>query len=231
MNKIVERLIQYIKKDTSYKIDTGIDFAALGAIIFRRVYALWCALWMCLFLKEWKLPLFVGRQVQIHHRNLVSIGRSVTIGDFVIIDALSRDGITLGDNVKVGSFTMIETTGVLEKLGKGFQIGKNSNLGDYNYVGAAGGVKIGENVLIGQRVSFHSENHLFDRLDIPIKRQGTEQKGIIVEDDCWIGAGTIILDGVVIGRGCVVAAGSVVTKSFPENSVIGGVPAKFIKHR
>lgn len=54
---------------------------------------------------------------------------------------------------------------------------------------------------------------------------------IIVEDDVWIGFGATILSGLTIGRGSVIAAGSVVTKSFPPYSVIGGNPAKLIKYR
>ena len=49
--------------------------------------------------------------------------------------------------------------------------------------------------------------------------------------NCWIGSKVTFLDGVKIGQGCVVAAGSVVTKSFPDFSVIGGVPAKMLKER
>ena len=54
---------------------------------------------------------------------------------------------------------------------------------------------------------------------------------IIIGNDCWIGRGATILGGVTIGDGCVIAAGSVVTKSFPDNVIIGGVPAKIIKDR
>lgn len=54
---------------------------------------------------------------------------------------------------------------------------------------------------------------------------------IIVEDDVWIGLQSIIMSGVTIGRGSIIAAGSVVTKSIPEFSIVGGNPAKFIKNR
>ena len=66
-------------------------------------------------------------------------------------------------------------------------------------------------------------------MKIPIRLQGTSHKGIIVGDNCWIGAKATILDGVRIGNGCVIAAGSVVTKSFPDNVIIAGNPAKIIK--
>jgi len=104
-------------------------------------------------------------------------------------------------------------------------------LGDYNFVGAAGGIRIGANVLIGQGVRFHSENHVFRRVDIPIKEQGVTNEGIVVEDDVWLGSGVIVLDGVTIGRGAIVAAGSVVTKDVPPLAIVGGVPAKIIKFR
>jgi len=161
----------------------------------------------------------------------LSVGRGVTLDDCVTINALSRTGIKIGDNVSIGAFTIIEATGILRRLGKGFSIGANSNLGDYCFVGAAGGVHIGENVLIGQRVSFHSENHVFARTDLPIRAQGTTQQGIIVEDDCWLGSGVIILDGVTVHQGAVVAAGSVVTSDVPPYAVVGGVPAKVIRSR
>ena len=57
------------------------------------------------------------------------------------------------------------------------------------------------------------------------------RKGIKIGKNCWIGSKVTILDSVEIGSGCILAAGSVITKSFPDNSIIGGVPAKLIKMR
>jgi acetyltransferase-like isoleucine patch superfamily enzyme len=78
-------------------------------------------------------------------------------------------------------------------------------------------------------VSFHSQEHVFDDSSQSIKDQGTTEKGIVIGDDCWIGAKASILDGTVIGRHCVVAAGAVVKGNFPDYSVIGGVPAKILR--
>lgn len=74
-------------------------------------------------------------------------------------------------------------------------------------------------------------NHNFDRMDLPISRQGLTTKGINIGNDVWIGANVVILDGVEIGDGCVIGASSVVTKSIPNNSVAVGNPAKVIKSR
>lgn len=90
---------------------------------------------------------------------------------------------------------------------------------------------IGDNVLMGQRVSLHSQNHNFDDVDASIKAQGVSSKGIVIEDGCWLGSGAIILDGVHLGAGTVVAAGAVVTRSFGPDVVIGGNPARILRER
>jgi len=76
-----------------------------------------------------------------------------------------------------------------------------------------------------------AENHVFDSLEKDIKAQGVIRKGIVIDDDVWIGANVTILDGVRIKKGTIVAAGAVVTKDFNEYSIIGGVPAHVMKNR
>lgn len=98
-------------------------------------------------------------------------------------------------------------------------------------MGCAGGIEIGDDTIIGNYVSFHSENHNFQVRDIPIRLQGVNRKGIKIGQNCWIGAKATILDGTQIGNGCVIAAGAVVSGIFPDNVVIGGVPARIIKNR
>ena len=227
----VERLAIRIKQQSDYRLDRQLSARDLISIVLRRTISLMRSFRWRPFLRQTKGPFFVGRSVTLRHANHLSIGRGVTLDEHVVIDSLSREGVILGDNVSVGAFTIIEATGILTDLGEGFRIGSNSNLGDYCFVGAAGGVSIGENVLIGQRVSFHSENHVTERVDIPIKAQGTTQQGIVVEDDVWLGSGAIILDGVTVHTGAVVAGGSVVAEDVPPYAVVAGVPAKVIRDR
>ncbi len=227
----VEGLIRSLKRDPGYQIDPHTPTGALLRLLWERGLAFARGLWWRPRLGGVAGALFLGRGVKIRHSRLLHVGRSVTLEDYVQIDALSREGVYLGDNVTIARFTIIEATGVISSLGAGLHIGANSNLGDYCFVGAAGGVRIGENVLIGQRVSFHSESHVFARTDVSIKAQGVTRQGIVVEGDCWLGASSIILDGVTVGRGSVVAAGSVVNCDVPPYSVVGGVPAKLIRSR
>lgn len=92
-------------------------------------------------------------------------------------------------------------------------------------------IRIGCKVHTGPNVMFFAYNHAFDDLEIATIDQGYTENGITIEDDVWIGAGSIILDGVTIGRGSVIGAGSVVTRSFPNHSVISGSPAKLLRRR
>lgn len=231
LHKLIEAQIRRLKRDPTYRIDPAVGTRDLWGLLWARGWALIRGLWWRPRLGSAQGVLFVYKGASIRHPQHLHVGRSVTLEEYVQIDALSREGVWLGDNVSVGRFSVIEATGILRDLGIGFSIGANSNLGDYCFVGAAGGVRIGENVLIGQRVSFHSENHVYQRVDVPIKAQGVKREGIVVEDDCWIGSGAIILDGVTVGRGSVIAAGSVVTHDVEPYSVMAGVPAKLIRRR
>lgn len=158
-------------------------------------------------------------------------GKNVNISRGCYIDALSKEGIILGNNVSFGRYTHMECTGSLKYLGKGIKIGDNVGLGTHGHYGGAGGLEIGNDAIIGNYVSFHPENHNYTNLDILIRHQGTNHKGIKIGQNCWIGAKATFLDGAIIGNGCVIAAGSVVKGIFPDNCIIGGIPAKIIRYR
>lgn len=176
--------------------------------------------------------IFIGKGVRITQCNRITAGKNLKIESFAEVQGSSLNGITFGDNVTICSMAMIRPSSYYSgQLGYGLTIGNNSCIGAYNYVGCAGKIAIGNNVMIGPRVSLLAENHLFEQTDIPMKDQGVRNEGIIIEDDCWIGADTSILDGVTIGKGSIVAAGSVVTKPVSPYSIVAGVPARLIRAR
>lgn len=106
-------------------------------------------------------------------------------------------------------------------------------IGDYTRIGihctVIGPVCIGSHVNLAQGITVTALNHNFEDTTQRIDLQGVSTKPVIIGDDVWIGANAVILPGVTIGRHCVVAAGAVVTKDVPDNSVVGGVPAKILK--
>ena len=169
---------------------------------------------------------------EVHSPSKIFVGKNLRIQKHCYIDALSLNGIRFGDNVSVGKYTSIECSGTLFDLGKGLVVGNNTGLGTHGFYGCAGGVQIGNDVLIGNYCSFHSENHNFENTECLIRVQGVNRKGIKIGNNCWIGAKATILDGVEIGDGCIIAACALVTKGiYPSDSIIAGVPAKVIKKR
>lgn len=174
---------------------------------------------------------FLGRKVKVSEKRKLSIGAKTKIHDGVVLDALSTNGLIIGSHCVIGERSIIQCTGGLSSIGKGIVIGNRTTFNNDCFFGCAGGIEIGSDVVAGQYVRFHSENHNYDDLEILIKDQGVTHKGIKIGNNCWIGSGSVFLDGAELGDGCVVAANAVVTKVFPENSVIGGVPAKVLKVR
>lgn len=110
--------------------------------------------------------------------------------------------------------------------------GRNIHVGDNVFINACcqfqdqGGVWLGDGCLIGHNVVFATLNHDLN----PERRQICVPKKIVVGKNAWIGSNSTILGGVKIGDNAVVAAGAVVTKDVEANTIVGGVPAKFIKN-
>lgn len=110
--------------------------------------------------------------------------------------------------------------------GKHISIGKNVFINfDCTFL-ALGGITIEDDVLIGPKVSLITENHPLNTRE----RKGLIGKPIHIKKNAWIGANAVILPGVTIGENAVVAAGAVVSKDVPDNTIVGGIPAKFIKN-
>ncbi len=130
----------------------------------------------------------------------------------------------------------IKSAGEIINIGYGARIHKNTIIGNQSGVGRdcelQNGVTIGDKVLMGPNVYVVTQNHVFSDTTKPIIEQAmTELRPVVIEDDCWIGARTIILPGVRIGHGSIIGAGIIVTKDIPPMVVAVGNPAKVIKSR
>jgi acetyltransferase-like isoleucine patch superfamily enzyme len=230
IRKLVTKLIQRVKRDPNYVPHPGIGTDDLVLELATRGTSLLRGLIKLAGVKGGRLR-FVEPGTSIKFRRHLSIGNGSVIESGARLRCLSRDGIVLGQRVTVGKYAIIECTGVLWHLGAGLRVGDDSSIGDYAFLGCGGGIAIGDNVLMGQRVSFHSQNHNFEDVGSSIRSQGVCSKGIVIGDNCWLGSGAIILDGVELGPGCVVAAGSVVTKPAAPNSILAGNPARVLRVR
>ncbi len=232
MRGSIIKIVRLVKRNPNYNIDDAMPTSALVAMLWAVAMSLLRGMLRRPFIGQKRGLLFLGKQVTIRNPGMLHVGRSFVAEDYTEIQALSSDGVEIGDNVTMARFAMIRPSGYYGgELGVGFKIGDNSNIGAYSYMGAAGGIRIGSSVMMGPRVSILAEQHNFNAIDIPMKEQGTSRKGIVIEDDVWLGGNCVILDGVTVGRGAVVAAGAVVNKDVPQFAVVGGVPAKVLKLR
>jgi acetyltransferase-like isoleucine patch superfamily enzyme len=227
----IEKIIQKLKKDPDYKWESNYTVRDLATVITRRSVQVLRGVFQRPFLKKCSGLLFIGSNVKIRHAYQLTVGKNTILEDNVLINALSEEGIVLGNNVSIARDAILFCTGVIAQKGKGIRIGHGTGISARAYFSGQGGITIGNDVIFGPEVKIFSENHNYSDPTQIIKNQGVTKIGVIIGNNCWIGAGATILDGVTIGDGCVVAAGSVVNKSVPEDSIVAGIPAKVIKKR
>jgi acetyltransferase-like isoleucine patch superfamily enzyme len=158
------------------------------------------------------------------------IGKSFLIGPGYSFWKCNLNNVTIGDYVQIGSRAWIQTVPLPRKPKPTIEIGDYSSLGRNVTVSAAKKISIGKNCMISYNASLLDHNHGFENIDLPPRLQGIDEpEGIEIGDDCFLGAHSFVLKGVVLGKHCIVGANSVVTSSFPPFSVVAGSPAKKIR--
>lgn len=153
----------------------------------------------------------------IHRRH-----RSAVIRSSVRLDVLPFSPFELGQGSLIDDFSVVNN-GVGPVV-----IGSNSLIGIGSVI--IGPVTIGSDVIMAQHVVLSGLNHGYENILTPIRNQPVTTRPIVIGDECWIGANVTITAGVTIGRHSVVAGGSVVTRDVAPYTVVGGNPARVLKH-
>lgn len=151
--------------------------------------------------------------------NNVEVGENVKIYNFV-----NAYGCKIGDNSKIGAFVEIQ---------KGAVIGKNCKISSHTFI--CDGVSIGDNCFIGHSVVFINDNYprsVNEKGELESEEDWSGRfKTTHIGNNVSIGSNATILSGIRIEDNCIIGAGSVVTKNVPENSIVAGVPAKILRKK
>lgn len=164
------------------------------------------------------LPRFRG------YRGRAAFGRRCRIFGTMTLalgDAEHEGFLTVGDRL------VAEHGCILAPRGGAIEIGADCFLGPGVIIQACAGslIRIGSQVMIAKDCGLYASNHGHGSVELPMMRQGETGKGIELEDDVWLGAHVLVMDGVRVGRGAILAAGCVVTRDVPPFAIVGGVPA------
>ena len=168
-----------------------------------------------------------GVYINAYQNSLIHLDKQAFLDRDVRIDFTGGSGTAqLGAQVRLDRGVDIK----IHKDGH-TRIGDRTYIGPYTCLSGYGKIIIGQDCLIASHSGIYAHNHNFSDAKRKITEQGFTAQGIVIEDDCWLGSGVKVLDGVIIGKGSVIGAGAVVTKNIPPYSIAVGVPAKVIGSR
>jgi len=173
--------------------------------------------------------LVIGCGVSLLQPGRVSIGDCAMLDDFCCLSVRGAEGAEIG----IGNRVLVGRSAVVNTRDGRIEIGNDTTLGGSCRIACSGGVtSIGSHVMIAAFCYVGGAGHASDRTDVPMSMQPTESRGgAVVEDDVWIGASSVVLDGSRIGRGSIIGACSMVSGEIPPYSVAVGSPARVIRTR
>jgi acetyltransferase-like isoleucine patch superfamily enzyme len=140
-----------------------------------------------------------------------------------------------GTRISIGARTRLEAFAVIRAVGGSgdVTIGEDCYINQHCVLFSGNGIRIGNRVLLAPGVKVMPANHSVANSSGPTERRGfmSSRGGVVIEDDVWIGANAVLLDGTFLARGSVVGAGSVINARTTELSTWAGVPARHVKDR
>jgi acetyltransferase-like isoleucine patch superfamily enzyme len=180
------------------------------------------------FIQEPRIPWFVLKRLRVLKSEFRQWSYTLILSVPGRLGALLRRRLLpfgkVGRNVNLDRGSWIEHP-------ENITIGDDTGANRYCFIHAGGGVEIGRNVMLGPFVTIYSQNHKWRDRSVCIGDQGRTRAKVVIEDDVWLCAGSVVLPGVKVRAGTVVAAGAVVTRDTEPYSVVGGIPAAKIGER
>jgi acetyltransferase-like isoleucine patch superfamily enzyme len=160
-----------------------------------------------------------GRNIALRHPGKMEIGEGTVIDDACLLDArgVAPGGFRIGERAVIARNVAIQA-----RTDVGFvEIGDDCTIGNNCTLSSTGGIRIGNHVGIGGHSYIGGGRYRIDRGDVPMMKQPLYTRGAVeIGDDCWIGAGVCILDGVRIGSGSVIGAGAVIRENVPPGTIL-----------
>ncbi len=173
MYQLVNKVISKLKREP-YIIDESIPFGYMISTLFGKTISM---LWGMLILRTFK-RVFVHPSSVVKCSSKIHVSGCVNIERDCYIDALSKDGLYLGNNVSFGYHTCLRLSGSMTQIGNKVVFGNNVGLGSNGFYGCGVGVlEIGDDCIFGNYVSIHPENHNYSNLEQLIRLQGVSSRG------------------------------------------------------
>lgn len=144
-------------------------------------------------------------------------------------ESLRGTRIVVGENSVIDSFVKVKPAGGAGDV----IIGKNVTINSGCILYTGNGIRIGDNVAVAANCVFAPVNHAFGKKDVLIREQRFQPSrgGILLEEDVWVGAGCVLLDGAILRKGCVIGAMTLVRGEVPAYTVWAGNPMRQVGER
>lgn len=154
-----------------------------------------------------------GARLRLFHKNELCFGKRISVFRGVVFRIYKGSRWVFGHRCKIGknAFVSVLSDGVL-MLGDGVSIGENSRIVCHEKI------SIGKDTLLAPNVMIYDHDHVFDS-EIGVHKRDFKTSPIVIGENCWIGANTVILRGTIIGKNCVIGAGSVVSGDIPDGTL------------
>ncbi|GJD17882.1 hexapaptide repeat-containing transferase [Rivularia sp. IAM M-261] len=212
---IIERLKELVLTNLFGKIPTHCLGLEIRNFIYKSLF------------KRIDNSVYIEEGAYFFGTRCIEIGKFVHIFKEVCIDGRGidnhidiRDGVILNKGVNIRA---LDATDIY--------IDERTFIGNDVYVIGLGNIKIGQDCVIGDNSGIFASRNIFNNINQNIPNNDMTRKGIVIEDNCWLGHGVTILNGVTIGKGSIIGANSVVAEDIPPYSNVAGIPARVIKSK